>query len=248
MKKIIYQCNRQPDHFTVHALFNSVTDNFYANLVTNSHSLKRPYKTWFSDRLINLIVEDDVHLNLQSYTFNHHGEKILLKMVSIEDYVSEYHYNAGDFVVVEGVISYCISVSSDVHGRKMMANPSKTSKKICPIDLHGNFVTHKFKDGRSAREITLDYLHTNTGLLFNTAQIDQRSEIRFEPLNYKSFKKPDGQDVYSQTNAQSIDFHNLFYFHATALVQNPETVNGLSVSSIGRRRSYGFGNINISAL
>lgn len=246
MKKIIYQCNRQPDHFTLHALFNSVTNNFYTTIISNMHAQPRMHKTWFNDRIITIIVEDDVPLHLTSYQFSHYDGIISLKPISCEDIGVEQQFTNSEFVVVEGVISYCIHATTEQHGRTN--SRGAPSKKICPIDLKGNFVLHKTKDGRSARQCLMDYLKTHTGLNVDVAQIDQRADVRFEPLNYKTFQRPDGQQVHSKRNGQQIDIHNAFYFHATAQVVDAEKTNNLSVTSIGRRRSYGFGNLVVSSI
>ena len=241
MKKITYQCNRQPDHFTLHALFGSVTNNYYKTLATHGY-LKIPrYKIWQEGRVIHLILEEDrVPANFLDYVFSHNGGEIALRFVSVQDFTPVAHFELYEYVIVSGVISYGISIAT-------AANPQEKKKKKnrCPVDWKGNFVQEKLSNGQSFKQATFNYLEEKTGLSFSGNQIDQQTDQRFEALHYHDFQKENGE-IYSKTNGQSLAFHNVFSIYAKVQVIDLQKALDLEVSSIAQKRSYGFGNLTVT--
>lgn len=241
MKKITYQCSMNPDHFTLHALFSCITDNAIKNLNVNPHTKPPHYKIWMEDRCIFIILEESFlkPALLIDYAFNHKGSSIKLKYISCQEVetlgpIRDRVIN-GDFVIVDGTMNYGISYKVTENGKDKVRNK-------CPIDFFGNFI--QLPGTKSVRQHTFEYLKENTGLNFLVPQIDSQADIRFEPINYKSFKSS-LSGVSSKSNQQSLDFHNVFHLHAKAQVVDAYKANSLCTTSIARKRTYGFGNLTI---
>ncbi|MBC7473937.1 MAG: hypothetical protein H7263_06565 [Candidatus Sericytochromatia bacterium] len=236
IREIKYVCTASVDYFTCHALFSKISDGALSKLSLNSHSKQPEYRVFFQDRVITIIVNDE-DINIvndlpKSIEFNHQGKKLITILASDTPYEIKSSFNEGQFVTAKGVISYAKNLSNPetVHNQKGVL----IRKHKSPIMPNGEIL-------KGEKQATLDYLEKKLGIDLRT-QTGDRS-FRFEMLSYKNFESK--HSVYSKSNQKKLSLHNVFSFEIQGFIKNANTVNSLEFTSIGKKRSYGFGNIYI---
>ncbi len=103
IRKIIYQAERQPTHFTMHALFAYIT-----NKLTPQN-----YRVYISGHQIEILIDDtNIQLYLlDQYIFKSLGEMIVNK-ISDTPYTVINTYNNGDLVNVNGLLLYTCNLNN----------------------------------------------------------------------------------------------------------------------------------------
>lgn len=101
---------------------------------------------------------------------------------------------------------------------------TKTGKDECPVDAFGRLKTH-------LRTTFLAYLTAQTGVDFEQAFDIEALEFSWENRSDPSSK---------------VWLNDVIAFNATGSVVNAVVANSLATRAIGRRRSYGLGNAQIS--
>lgn len=229
IREIKYIFTESVNHLTCHALFATITDNALAKLKINAYSKPLEYKVSYQDRTITILINDeDFNVSkelVKEVKLKHRGREIIGVLFSDNKFTPSWSFKKGDFVRLQGVLSYAKKVKE---GEKVIHQS--------PVTLKGNLFLEN-------KEHTLKYLESKLGIDLSN-QIDFRS-LRFEFISYKSFE--DGYDVYSKSNNQKISFHNVFSFDFDVYVVDEKIVNSLEYSSVGKKRSYGFGNVFVRA-
>lgn len=225
IREIKYNFNKTVDNFTCHALFSKITDGALSKLSLNSHSKQPEYKVSFQDRLITILInEDDFKLdNLPtSVQFNHCGEKINGFLTVDSQYINKKTFNVNDYLTASGVICYTKKHTTD-------------NKNKSPINPLGQIIN-------TEKNSIIQYLEEKTGLDISK-QIDEKN-FRIKMISYKNFENR--SPVYSKSNHQKISINNVFSFIISGYVKDADSVNSLEYRSIGKKRSYGLGNIYLT--
>ncbi len=63
-------------------------------------------------------------------------------------------------------------------------------------------------------------------------------------ISYKHFEKKN--PVFSKTNKNSLSLHDVFFFSVVGYVKCVEKANSMQFTSLGRKRSYGLGVVDLS--
>lgn len=231
IREIKYVCTASVDYFTCHALFSRITDGALSKLKLNSYSKQPQYRIYFQDRTITILInEHDINLLAQlptSIDFNHNGKILTAILYSDIPYEIKNLFKNGDFVFASGVISYAKNLNT-----KDVLYSEKKIKHQSPINPHGEIL-------KGEKKSTIEYLENKLGIDLNS-QISERT-FRFEIISYKHFES--NKNVYSKSNNNKLSLHNVFSFELQGFVKNCETINSLEYTSIGKKRSYGFGNV-----
>lgn len=224
IREIKYVANRQVDFFTCHALFSHITNKKLETLNINAYSKSPVFKVFMEDRVITIILdtEDFEKLLKDSFEFSHKGKPLTLVLWSDNEILKEQNLFENDYVNAQGVISYSTKINN---------------KNRCPVKFDGTF-------NENMKQDTLKYLSEKTGIKLDSSVTDQR-DFRFEAISYKHFKTG---NVHSKSNNNKLDFHNVFYFSIQGFIENPCKANMMKYTSIGKKRSFGFGNIDVSKI
>ena len=235
IKKIQYIFDNEINNFTCHALFSTITSKKLENMKINCHTKQPEYSVSYQDRVITIIInEEDFGIvfdqqyfennNFETLVFQNEGKNIVGKLWKNENYQNKSNYELNDYVKARGFISYAINLSENLK-----------KKNICPIKPNGTFVN-------GTRQKTLDYLEDRLGIDLRNEQINQR-DFRFEMISYKHFELKN--KILSKSNNQILSLHNVFSFEVEGFVKDLK-INNLEISSIGKKRTYGLGNIEIT--
>ena len=226
IKKIKYVCDSSPDYFTCHALFSRITDGALSKIIVNPHTEQPKYRVYFEDRAIYIILKETEQIRVidtpEIVEFNHKGNTIKAYFKYIKDYNKTYNYKNGDFINLGGVISYA---------RK---SEDRGGKTISPFTTLGKIIPNE-------KTNLLNFLELRLGVDLKT-QVDSR-DFRFENISYKNFDS--GRKVFSKDNSNKISLQNVFSFEVKGFIKNEVVLNELEITSIGRKRSYGLGNVYI---
>lgn len=183
-------------------------------------NLKEDFKVWKEGKNIFIILEENkIENKKELYEFNN-GIKIkFLKKESI----SKTNFELGDWVRIEGIFSYAYKSTKD------------KNKEICPIDFKGNFNNIKNK------EQFCYYLTNKTGADFFKS-IDSKDRVAIKRLFLEDI------GLLERKNETKVLMKNLIMINAVVEVVDQEVVNFLNYSSIGKKRSYGLGNMSVTKL
>lgn len=240
IKIIKYVCTFDPDYLTCHAIFSHVTNNQLKKIEQNAYIQKPKFKVYFEDRIVTLIYSEESFNEIkdsEKISLYHNGKEHYALKINISNYIFENNKtNIGDYVTASGVISMAKKLTII----QKIDNPDKIilRKNICPVDSLGNFIAGE-------KQRTLDYLQKSLGIDLKTKNSDSR-EFRFEMISWRHLHK--GKSYKSKSNPGNITLHNVFYFYVNGFVNNIESFNNLNISSIGKKRSYGLGNIQTSII
>lgn len=227
IRQIKYVFSASVDYFTCHALFSTITDKYVEKMHVNAYTKQPIYKVTFQDRVITLWVEDSIPVQCPNFIeFFHKGKKIQGKLWKNTEYVPQYTFKEGEYVFAFGVINYA-------RKEKYL----ETSRNYTPVNGLGNF---EKKENMSVKQESLLYLSNKLGIQLKDE--DQR-DFRFELLTHDHFDN--GHCVFSKTNNNRITIHNSFSFAVKGYIVDANKVNQLDYCSIGKKRSYGLGNIEI---
>lgn len=229
IKEIKYVFNSSVNYYTCHALFSRITDGYLSKMEINSHSKQPEYKISFLDRVITILINSNDFPNIikpDVVSFNNEGKTLMGKFFSENNFLPTYNFQENEFVFASGIISYAKNLNTKELGRKHSS----------PINPKGEIVL-------SEKLHTLTYLENKLGIEL-LSQANDRN-FRFEMLSYKHFQGRN--EVYSKTNNNKLSIHNVFSFELQGYVKNPKISNSLEYSSIGKRRSYGFGNVYLKS-
>lgn len=97
------------------------------------------------------------------------------------------------------------------------------NKHICPVKGEG-FISMEEK------QKFIEYFERTTGLTIKDCEVQQVSVQQLPSSK-------------SKTNGKDVLLNNVFAIVGVSVVDNSEKANKLAVSSIGKKRSYGFGNV-----
>lgn len=229
IKEIKYVFNSAVNYYTCHALFSRITDGYLSKMETNSHSKQPEYKISFLDRVITILINSNDFPNIikpDVVSFNNEGKTLMGNFFSENDFLPTYNFQENEFVFASGIISYAKNLNTKEPGRKHSS----------PINPKGEIVFGE-------KHHTLTYLENKLGIEL-LSQANDRN-FRFEMLSYKHFQGRN--EVYSKTNNNKLSIHNVFSFELQGYVKKPKISNSLEFSSIGKRRSYGFGNVYLKS-
>lgn len=233
IREIKYVCTATVDYFTCHSIFSKITDGQLSRLKLNTYSKQPSYKVSFQDRVITILVDEndfDITKELPLYfILNHQGKELNAVLMSDKEYQVKSDFKVGDFVYASGVISYAKNIGNQT---EIINGESVTRKHKSPITPTGNFQDNQ-------KKFTFKYLESRLGLDLST-QIDKR-DLRFEIISYKHFES--NHPVFSKSNRNKISIHNVFSFELEAYVKDVYVANSLEYQSVGKKRSYGFGNV-----
>ncbi len=242
LREIKYVCTENPDVFTCHSIFSWVTDNSLKSVNVNAYTKAPEFLVYSTDRVVTVIVNDeDLKLAKElpvSLDLNHNGRVLKAVLLSNNEYIVQPKFKEGDFVCASGVISFARSLSKKetIPATENQSGKEMKRNKISPVTPFGNF-----KDGEKQR--TIKYLEDKIGLDLSNPQIDSR-QFRFEMISYKHFEKKN--PVFSKTNKNSLSLHDVFFFSVVGYVKCVEKANSMQFTSLGRKRSYGLGVVDLS--
>lgn len=216
--QIMFVSNMKIDNDTLHSLYTTI--RFKEDKISN---LKERFKVWNEGRNIYIIIEKEKIENTNTYFefLSKNGEIIKIKKFSEKD-VNFENVNIGDFVKVSGIISYA-------YKEKM---PDGKIVDICPIDFKGNIKN---------KEKLAYYLTKNTGLDF-----EKDIEFKDRVLINRLFLEDIG--LSNNDKKSKVFIKNLIMINAILPVKDEKIANLLNISSIGKKRSYGLGNLFIEII
>lgn len=215
--KLFFVANKIPSEETLHSLYTSV--RFENEKIQN---LNEDFKIWNDGRSIFIIMDNDKIENIKDiYSFidNNKKDEIKIKLISQKPYNIP-DLKVDDIVTITGTLCYTYKHH----------NQNKTIES-CPINMKG-----KFKDG--TKQPFLKYLNEKTGLNFSQA-VESKEDVRFERLF------TDEKDIYSNNITKKVLVKNIILVQATLRVEDPEITKSLFYKMIGKKKSYGFGNMTI---
>lgn len=216
--KMMFVANMKIDNDTLHSLYTTI--RFKKEKIDN---LKETFKVWHEGRNIYIIIGKDKienDGNLFEF-FSKNGDVIKIKKFNEQD-VTIPELSLGDFVNISGVISY--------------ANKQKAEDgnivEICPVDFKGNIKN---------QEKLAYYLTKNTGLDFEK-NIDSKDRVLINRLFLEDL------GLSNDDKKSKVFIKNLIMINAIVQVKNVEIAKSIYVNSIGKKRSYGLGNLFLEKL
>ncbi len=230
LKKITLIANHIPNHLTLHAIFSDIR---WGEQLKPNHFDDENFKIWNVDKQIYLIIPEDKILGKLKPEYKHYvnGKLFTLKVKELnrQDYIfTTFHMN--DVVCIEGILNYHIKYKE-----------GNTVKLQCPINLEGKFKTDA--KNKSVKQHFLKYLTDSIGI--DCYSISEKTEqFRLERI----FFEENEQHLDVNHEHKKVLFKNLIYVYIKGKIDNPDTLNRLQYSSIGKRRSYGFGNLFIQKI
>lgn len=202
-----------------------ILHNLYTNIrfsKDKEDNLNEEFKIWQDGRTIFIIMDEDkIQNNASNFVFKNIKIKLLRTVkFNPSDFIK------GDVVSLSGVINYAYKHYKDENGVVL-----KKAKESCPVNMKGTF--------KSGLKISfLEYLESMTGLGFKNMTGD-KERLRFERL----FR--DEKDIYQNVIGKKIMIKNLIRVSGLLEVIDENKANTLSYKMIGKKRSYGFGNITV---
>lgn len=218
-------CSQMPNSLTLHALYTSIR-------IGNKINESKPqiegenFKIWQNGKAIYIIMDSDkIENNSNFFDFCNGFQKI--RLISIKDYDMPLWNN--DFINISGKFIYSYKYYDEKNTKKY--------KEVCPIGLNGLL---KLDNGKNQIKTSfIEYMERNTGLNF-IDYLKNTSSLRFERV-YE-----DEKDINNEKNKKKILFKNIIYINANLKINNIENLNKLYYSSIGKKRTYGFGSLILS--
>lgn len=122
----------------------------------------------------------------------------------------------------------CFNVEKNtvVRFRGMLSYARKEkSKHICPVKGEG-FIS------MDEKQKFVEYFLNNTGIAIKDCEVQQISAQRLPSSK-------------SKTNGQDVLLNNIFGILGVGIIEDNEKAKRLMVSSVGKKRSYGLGNVFI---
>lgn len=216
--KIMFIANMKIDNDTLHSLYTSV--RFKEEKICN---LQEKFKVWNDGRNIFIIIERNKVENDSNYfEFNSKsGELIKIKKFNTESVKTE-DLKVGDFVRVSGIISYSTKEKQ----------PDGKVFELCPVDFKGNI---KNKDKFAY------YLTKSTGLDFIKG-INFNDRVSIERLFVSDL------GFLNDDQKSKVFIKNLIMINAIVEISDAEKVNELYFNSVGKRKSYGLGNLLVEKI
>lgn len=243
IRQIKYVCTRRPNLYTCHSLFSKITDCALSKMKVNGYSKQPDYRVGFSDRIIEVIVDDSEINVIESLplelVFKDGNSTIKAILLEDKEFVDFTNFKKGDFVKISGMISFAKTLTESKVFDVVLPNGEKVKRKhTAPLNFMGNFENND-------RQRTLDYLENKIGVILRGEQLEKK-EFRpnFSPVSYKQFNED--HVVKSGNNGHKMSFHNIVMFTMFGFVQAPALINKMNATSIGRKRSYGFGHVTVS--
>lgn len=216
--KMMFVANMKIDNDTLHSLYTTI--RFKKEKIDN---LKETFKVWHEGRNIYIIIgKDKIENDGNLFEFiSKNGDVIKIKKFNEQD-VTIPELSLGDFVNISGVISY--------------ANKQKAEDgnivEICPVDFKGNIKN---------QEKLAYYLTKNTGLDFEK-NIDSKDRVLINRLFLEDL------GLSNDDKKSKVFIKNLIMINAILQVKNVEIAKSIYVNSIGKKRSYGLGNLFLEKL
>lgn len=216
--KLTFVANSKVDNDTLHSLYTTL--RFKEKKIEN---LQEDFKVWNEGRNIFIIMEKDkIENESMSFEFiSKNKEYIKIKKLSGQD-LSVDGFQVGDFVKVSGFISYAQKIKQD-NGKTI---------EICPLDFKGNI---KNKDK------FIHYLNNSTGLDFSE-NIDSNDRVIINRLLVSDI------GVDNKDNKSKVFMKNIIMINAIVKVIDVDLANSLVFRSIGKKRSYGMGNLCVEKI
>lgn len=215
--KLFFVANKIPSEETLHSLYTSI--RFKNEKIPN---IDEDFKIWNDGRSIFIIMDNDKIQNIKNiYTFidKVKQDEIKIKLISQINYKIP-DLKIDDIVTISGTFCYTYKHHNE---NKII--------EVCPINMKG-----KFKDG--TKQTFLKYLDKKTGLNFSQA-VESKEDVRFERL----FN--DEKNIYSNNITKKVLIKNIILVQATLRVEDPEITKTLFYKMLGKKKSYGFGNMNV---
>jgi len=216
--KMTWLADKMPTPEILHNLYTSIR---FAK--EKKDNLNEEFKIWQDGRTIFIIMDEDkIENNASNFSFSNIKIKFIRKIP-----LTQNHFMKGDIVSFSGVINYVYKHYKDENGMLL-----KKPKESCPVNMEG-----KFKSGLKIP--FLEYLENTTGLAFKNMAED-KERLRFERLF------SDEKDIYqNNTNQKKIMIKNLILISGLLEVIDENKANALAYKMIGKKRSYGFGNMTV---
>lgn len=216
-KKIVFICNKTPNRLTCHSLFRKIS------------GLKEieEFKVELAGKFINIFInQNDIYELNKEYVFfdKKTRENIVCKLVKVDD-LNLFYFENNDFVNIIGTVSYAIKFNN--------------GKKQCPINFKGEFDYRKLNEQN--KNTFIKFLNNNIGIDFNSNILLNKTD---RLLDYSPFSREflDESDI--EKSKEKL-FLNVFSFNFQSTVKNKDVLNKLAIKSIGKDKSYGFGNLSI---
>lgn len=213
--KLFFVSDKTVSEKTLHSLYTTI--RFLNDKVSN---LEEDFKIWNEGRSIFIIMDENKIENLKNeFAFRNKGKDIKIKFVSKEKFILP-SIKEDDIVTISGTLCYTYKYYNE---DKIV--------EVCPINING-----KFKE--KTKKSFINYLEINTGLNFLQA-VDSKEDVRFERLFI------DEKEIYNNNINKKVLNKNIVLVQATLKVINPEKTKALFYKMIGKKKSYGFGNMSV---
>lgn len=223
MNKVIMHwiCNQMPNSITLHALYTSI--RFLSNKIQIEDE---EFKIWQDGKSVFIIMGKEKIENKNNF-FEFCGGTQKIKLISIKDF--EIPLIKQSFVNLSGKFMYAYKYYDEVNSNKYT--------EVCPISLKGLI---KVDNGKNKIKTSfINYLENNTGLNFKE-YLSNTNSLRFERV----FQ--DEKEINENTLNKKILFKNIIFIQAKLPVKDVNTIQKLYFSSIGKKRTYGFGSLTVS--
>lgn len=218
--KLMFVANQNISPETLHSLYTTVR---FKNEKLN---VEEDFKVWSEGRAAFIIIDEDKRENLDEvYTFTTPEKKeIKIKLMRVCQYNADIEYKANDDVSLFSILS---------HSRKHYED-KQNQKLIKPLEYCVLDTKSRFKKG--TKKAFLEYLTKETGLDFVNAE--KNNTVKFERIVM------DENEIFSKSISKKVAIRNVIAINAeTIKVLDADKVNALSFRQIGKRKSYGMGNV-----
>lgn len=243
IRQIKYVCSKRPNVYTCHSLFSKITNCNISKIAVNGYTKQPDYRVSFVDRVIEIIVDDKEITVLNNLpveiSFSNGSDSIRAVLLEDKEFVDFTNFKIGDFVKITGMVSLSKTLTENKIFEVVLPNGEKVKRKhVGSVNFMGVFES-------GDRQRTLDYFENKIGVLLRTGQLEAKKfSPNFSPISYKQFDE--GHIVKSGNNGHKMSFHNVFLFTMFGIVNNADLANKMNATSIGKKRSYGFGNVTLN--
>lgn len=209
---------------TLHSLYTSI------RFKEDKKEVDENFKVWSEGRSAFIIIDEDkIENDQEQFLFITHDQKqIKIKLMRKQNLTIQNEFKSGDQVSVFSVLSHSKKHFTDLHENKM-----QKGIEYCVLDIMS-----KFKKGE--KQDFLNYLTKETGLDF--VEAEKNKTVKFERI------MSDEQDIFNNSVSKKVAIRNIIAINADKIkVIEEDKVNSLSFRQIGKRKSFGFGNVSIES-
>ena len=227
-------CNIIPDNITLHCLYTSIR---FKDQKVDLGAQTEEFKIWKDGKSIYIIM-DEKYIENMNTEFKFSKDKIICRLKDkniflVENetlsFLNKLNKFEDPFFTISGQLIYTY---------KYRKNEKKVIE-VCPIGINGLIKEHTHNP-----TLFLDYLQSQTGLDFKR-YASQTDKVRFERIFTDEKVLHDALEGNCELGKETKLLRNVISIHANLPSLNKDITQKLFYNSIGRKRNYGFGSLNV---